>query len=138
MTENIENLADIYSKKLVDTTNVGLTLTKFMCELINKKPSRYYIIRINKLIKIFGRWDVYFAIIELANVKDLKEDVYPILFAICRSRHEKKYGQMAMVQYKSLNREINDIEKQIENVKKAKIKIPNSDDLGKVIIDESK
>ena len=132
MVDNdIENVAELYYERLKNTTNPGATLTKFMCELIDREINRSYVIQINRLIKIFGRFNVYFSIIDLSNVRNLGEDIYPLLYTICRSRFEKAHNSFAVVQHESLSRTINEIEKRVERAKKSKLKPPSGDDLGK-------
>ena len=126
-----ENRAELYYEKLKTTTNVGGTLAKFMCELIDREITKSYVMQVNRLIRIFGRFNVYFSIIDLSTVKNLGDDFYPLLYTICRNRFEKAHSSDTVVQFTKLTKELNDIEKSIEKAKKTKLKPPSGDDLGK-------
>ena len=126
---SLENIAELYYERLNNTTSVGSVLTRFMCELIDREPSKSYVIQLNRLVKIFGRFNVYFSIIDMSNVRDLGDNFYPLLYTICRNRFEKSHSGDTVVQFTSLSKEINEIEKGIERTKKAKLNPPSGDDL---------
>ena len=126
-----ENIAELYYERLKTTTNVGATLAKFMCELIDREVNKSHVIQVNKLIRVFGRFNVYFSIIDLSNVRDLGENIYPLLYTICRSRFEKSHTSDTVVQFRKLTKEINEIDKSIEKAKRTKVRPPSGDDLGR-------
>jgi len=126
---NSENLAELYYERLRTTTNPGATLANFMCELTGKEPSKSYVIQINKLIRIFDRYNVFFSIIDLSNVRDLKDNIYPLLYTICRGRFEKQHQSSTVVQFNKLDKELRDIGKDIEKAKKARFTPPSSEGL---------
>ncbi len=128
----MENQAEFFYEKLKVTTNAGQVLLEFFREMTNKDAGRSEIILINRLIKMFGRFTVYFAIMDLSKYKDkLEGDLYPLLYTICKSRFEKIHNDVSNPAYESLSREINLLEKEAERVRKAakKMNVPSPEGL---------
>ena len=130
MTEN-ENLSDLYYERLSSTTNPGTVLARFMGELIDRPINKSHIIMMNKMVKNYGRFLVFFSILDLSDVRDLGENIYPLMSAICKRRFEKAHVSSVIVQYNKLDREITKLDEEAAKVRKSKIKFPSSDDLGK-------
>jgi len=88
----LENLAEYYYDQLQTTTNVGLTMAKFYSGIFGTEISRSIIITMNRLIKMFGRFTVYFAILDMFGMEDRvdnKDNPLPLLTYFCKKRKKK-------------------------------------------------
>ena len=129
----MENQAEFYYEKLKISVNPGQVLLEFFREMTDKEAGRAEIIMINRLIKMFGRFTVYFAIMDLSKYQSdqLNGNLYPLLYTICKSRFEKIHNDTFSPAHESLAREIASLEKEAEKVRKAaaKMKVPSSEGL---------
>lgn len=81
----------------------------------------------NKLIKMFGRFTVFFSVIDmLGSMQECPDEPYPYIYTICKRKFEASHGQSNTASRESLNRFINDIDKQIEKARTLKLKIPST------------
>jgi len=130
---DMENQAEFYYEKLKSQANPGLVLLEFFREMTGLEGGRSEIIMINRLIKLFGRFTVYFSIMDLSKNDKLSAsgNLYSLLYTICRSRFEKIHSDTFSPAYESLERVIGLIEKEAEKVRKAsaKMKVPSSEGL---------
>lgn len=122
----MENQAEYYYEKLKNAINSGQVLLQFYSEITGREAGRAEIIMINKLIKLFGRFIVYFSIMDLSRYDKLEGEVYPLLYTICRSRFEKVHNDVFTGAYASLDRQVASLEKEIEKNRLKKINIPDS------------
>lgn len=127
----MENLSQFYYEQLKTTTNPGSVLTQLYADLSEQEVDRSVTIMINKLIKVFGRFTVFFAIVSAGNT-NLKGNPYPYLYAICRNKFEQNFDTLTSSSYVSLDRKITAMQKEIEKVKNQKLKIPDSTELGEL------
>ena len=113
-----EALADIYYSKLKDADNPGLTLARFFCELNDKTIDKDRVILFNRLLKLFGRYTIYFSIMDLFGYEkaDLNGNLYGLLMYYCKNRIEKESKNS--LQSENLDDFISDIEKQKRTQKK--------------------
>ena len=113
-----EALADIYYEKLKDADNPGLTLARFFCELNDREVDREKVILFNRLLKLFGRYTVYFAIMDLYGYSDANIDgnIYGLLSYYCKSRLEKESKNSS--QSENLDDFLSEVEKQKRAQKK--------------------
>lgn len=125
----MENQAELYYEKLKNAENVGQVLTEFYVEITGREGGRTAIIMINKLVRMFGRFIVYFSILDVSRYEKIDGDVYPLLFTICRSRFEKTHPDASITAHAPLERQINQIRREIEKNKEKKVKIPDSEGL---------
>lgn len=65
-----ENLIDIYKTELTSSKSPSKTLRRFYWELLELEGSRSDIIMINKLLRLYGKWRVFYAIIEIYGMKN--------------------------------------------------------------------
>lgn len=117
-----ENLADIYYEKLSSTTNPGLVLAQFYRDTSGKPMTKSEIIMFNRLIKIFGRFIVYFSILDLSNT-DIVGNPNALFYTVCKNRLERKYG-VILGSGESLEKEINKIEKTLKTQENTELEIP--------------
>lgn len=125
----MENQAEFYYEKLKTAANQGQTLLEFYREITGLQAGRAEIITINKLIKLFGRFTVYFAIMELSKYDKLEGNTYPLLFTICKNRFERIHSDTFAPSHESLDRQIDNLEKDIEKTRRIKGKLPDSEGL---------
>jgi len=125
----MENQAEFYYEKLKSNVNPGAVLLDFYREITGTDAGRTEIIMLNKLIKLFGRFTVYFAVMELSKYDKIEGNIYPLLFTICRNRFEKATGGVLTTGHESLDKYIKDLEKQKEIALKSKGKIPSPEGL---------
>ena len=117
----MENQAEYYYDQLQTTTNVGLTMAKFYSGIFGTEISRSIIITMNRLIKMFGRFTVYFAILDMFGMEDRidnKDNPLPLLTYFCKKRTEEKYNISLNGSYEDLTKTIKDIEKKLAQVRK--------------------
>lgn len=127
----MENLAEFYYEKLKSTTNPSQLIAQFYSELTGKISGRAEVIMFGKLIKVFGRFTVFFSTMDLANY-EIEGSAYALLYRICKSRFEREFETSTSASSTDLSRTLNALEKEMERVRKHKIKIPDSKTLGEV------
>lgn len=127
----MENQAEFYYEKLKITTNPGQVLLEFFREMTSLVAGRAEIIMINRLIKMFGRFTVYFALMDLSKIEKLEGNLYPLLYTICKNRFERIHNDTFSPAHESLVREINLLEKEAEKIRKtaSKMKVPDAEGL---------
>lgn len=127
----MENQAEFYYEKLKNSVNHGQVLLEFFREITGLDAGRSEIIMINKLIKLFGRFTVYFSILDLVRYEGkLEGNLFPLLYTICRGRFERIHSESFMPSHESLDRTITNLEKDIERVERInKTKLPTSEGL---------
>ena len=127
----MENQAEFYYEKLKVSTNPGQVLLEFFREMINENAGRSEIILINRLIKLFGRFTVYFAIMDLSkyNSAELTGNLYPLVYTICKSRFERIHNVNVDSSQDSLDKVLKELEKEREKAQKSKGKVPTSEGL---------
>ena len=117
----MENQAEYYYDQLSTSTNIGLTMAKFYSGIFGTEISRNIIISMNRLIKMFGRFTVYFAILDMFGMEDRvdnKENPLPLLTYFCKKRTEEKYNISLSASNEDLTKTIKEIERKIASVRK--------------------
>lgn len=125
----MENQSEFYYEKLKNSQTPNQVLLEFFSEIMGKEITRSEVIMINKLLKLFGRFTVFFSIMDMSNVKNLEGNLYGLLYTICRNRFEKAHAVDTITAFESLDKEIASINKQIEKISKKKLKIPSPEGL---------
>ena len=127
----MENQAEFFYEKLRVSTEPGRVLLDFYRDTINENAGRSEIIMINRLVKLFGRFTVYFSIMDLSKYdsKDLTGNVFPLLYTICRSRFERAHNVSMDSSQEPLDKILKELEKEREKARKSKGKIPTSEGL---------
>jgi len=115
MITKIENLSQYYYEKLHSSTKPGALLVSFLCEILgrDRKSSDYS--KLNKLVRMYGRESVFFAILEVYDM-DNPENYYPYMSAILKARLAKKNqlaGYPAMISFEEEVKELDKIAKKI-------------------------
>lgn len=127
----MENQAEFFYEKLKASVNPGQVLLEFYREIISGSAGRSEVIMINKLVKLFGRFTVYFALMDLSKYdnKDLSGNLYPLIYTICKSRFEKIHSENFSPTQEPLDKLLKELEKEREKALKAKGKVPSSEGL---------
>lgn len=127
----MENQAEFFYEKLKASVNPGQVLLEFYRDIVSENAGRSEIIMINKLIKLFGRFTVYFALMDLSKYenKDLSGNIYPLVYTICKSRFEKIHNESFSPTQEPLDKLLKELEKEREKAKKSKGKVPSSEGL---------
>jgi hypothetical protein len=129
----MENQAELFYERLGTSVNPGKVLLELFQETINRSAGKSEIIIINRLIKLFGRFTVFFAIMDLSKYEEgkLTDNLYPLLYTICRNRFERIHSDTFNPAHESLDKEINQLDKDAEKTKKAakKMNVPSPDGL---------
>jgi hypothetical protein len=128
----MENQAEFYYEKLKISVNPGQVLLEFYREMLGKDAGRSEIIMINRLVKMFGRFTVYFGIMDLSKYQSdqLNGNLYPLLYTICKGRFEKIHVETFSVSHESLDKYLKEIQKEREKAQRSnKGKLPTSEGL---------
>lgn len=122
MTVNQENLTEIFFSKLKTSTNSGVVLAQFYSAIIGTEIGRSEIIKLNRLVKLFGRNSVFFAIVDIARKEDFTELPYGLLYKICKDKLELSTNVDAeLSSMVSLDKAINEMNKEISKVEKVNL-----------------
>lgn len=125
----MENQAEFYYEKLKNSTNPAQVLLEFFTEFVGKQGGRSEIIMFNKLLRMYGRFTVFFAIQDLTKYEHLEGNLYPLVYTICKNRFEKAHEISFNASHQSLDKEIKALQKEIEKMSKHKTKFPTSEGL---------
>jgi hypothetical protein len=122
--DDIENSSEFFYEQLSSTKNPALALAKFADTLFSRPVNRTDIIMYNRLIAIYGRFTVFFGILDMASMPevDFERGVFGLLSFMCKRRLEAKYG-IVMLDQKDLNKEAQTIGKLIEKQKKVELEV---------------
>jgi hypothetical protein len=120
----MENIADLYYEKLEKAESPGKLLAKFYEGICDKPGSIQNIVLFNKLVKVYGKYIPFFAILDLYSFDGEVTSPYGLLSFYCKRRMEQKMAVVVLNDaYKPLDGNINKILEQIEKQKENPIKI---------------
>ena len=122
----MENQSEFYYEKLKNSPTPSQVLLEFFREVTGREVGRSEVIMINKFLKLFGRFTVFFSIMDLTSIRNLEGNLYPLLYTICSRRFEKSHANETVAAFESLDKEIKTIKKQIEKNSKHKFTPPSS------------
>jgi hypothetical protein len=115
----LENISEFFYEKLKNTTTPGVVLTQFYSALFDVEGGRSEIIKLNKLIKVFGRFSVFFSVMSMGAkaITGVNEEFpYGLIYKICKDNLEKKNSdEIAAVSSKDLSKDIDALQKEIES-----------------------
>jgi hypothetical protein len=81
-----ENIVDIYLKDLDIIKQPGLHLAKFMWEALGRSPNKDDIIKLSRLVKLYGRYNVFAGLLELIEVDKLDNNYYGLLLYFIKNK----------------------------------------------------
>jgi hypothetical protein len=123
----LENTSEFYYEKLKNSVSPGPVLAGLYCSLYDFSPTKSEIILMNRLVKVFGRFTLFFSIIDMAGSYPEKvENPYGLLFKICKNKFENNHRDSLFQSHEPLDKFIGGVQKEIEQLKKSKLKIPPS------------
>lgn len=122
----MENSAEFYYEKLKSSSTPGQILAALLGSSYDYNPTRSEVIMCNRLTKTFGRFIVFYSIIDMAGSYPEKPDpMYPLLYTICKRRFETMHHSSSLAPRNSLDGYLTDLQKQMEKNGKQKRKIPS-------------
>lgn len=87
----MENLSELFYKKVMNSEKPAFALNEFYSKLFNLQITMENTILFAKLIKLFGRERVFFAVMDLTTIPNLRHDnIYGLLFSICKNNFVEK------------------------------------------------
>ena len=123
----MENSAEFYYEKLKTADKPGVILASFYCTLYDIQVGRSEVIMFNKLVRTYSRFIVFFTILDVTGSYAVKPDnPYPLFSAICKRRFELTHLDSTIQARESLDKYIANIDEEMRNLKKKKIKVPPS------------
>jgi hypothetical protein len=130
----MENSVEFFYEKLKDTKDPGPILVSLFSTLysIPEISQRSILILCRKLVKIFGRFTVFFAIVDMAGTYPEFErlgNIYPLVFTICKRRFEMAHIDSMMQSYESLEGYVKEINKLAEKAMRSKKEPPSNEGL---------
>ena len=125
----MENIAEYYFEQLHNSTSPGVVLAKLFCQLFDKEINKSDFVTFGRLVKLYGRFITYFAILDFYGVPDANAlDPLPLLYFFCKKRLEQKNPEVYNGAYKNLDSKITKLEEEIrKQTEKNKLKIKDID-----------
>ena len=122
----MENIADYYYNKLNDVDQAGKLLTQMAFQLFEVDSKKYYrrvIQSINKAIKVYGKYRVYFALLSMTTMDNINFDtyLYPLISAIILKNLKTEGRSSGQYISENYEKEINKLEKKVNKAKKEKL-----------------
>ena len=88
----MENLLELFYKKVMNSEKPAFVINEFYSKLFNLEITTENSILFAKLINVFGRERVFFAVMDLTTISNLRhENIYPLLYAICKNNFVEQY-----------------------------------------------
>lgn len=123
----MENSAEFYYEKLKSSDRPGTVLAALYCSLYGIDTTRSEIIMFNRLLKVFGRFTVFFSVIDMVgSYPDNVENPYSMLYTICKRKFEASHAESHLQSREPLDKYISNLDKEINSLKSRKLKIPSS------------
>lgn len=126
-----ENNSEFYYEKLKDSEKPGTVIAAFYCSLYNVPTSKQLVFMCNKLLSVFGRFTVFFALIDMAGSYPTVENAYPLWYTICKRKFEAAHGDVFSRSHESLDGFLSSLDKELAQLKRRKkeLDIPSSEGL---------
>lgn len=123
----MENKIEYYYEQLKDTITPGHTIAEYYCALYGIEKTKSETILFNRLVGVFGRFTVFFAVNSMIGTYPTQqENVFPLLYRICSNRFEETHGESALQSRDNLTKVIKDMQEKIAEQKKARKFTPRS------------
>ena len=117
----MENVAEHYLKNLYEVDNPAIHLAKFFCELTSRAFSREEIVIMARLLKSYGRTNLYFAVLDVSDMYervDGSKSIYGLLAYFCKKRLENRLN--GYERDTDLTDRIKETEKSLDKLRKNK------------------
>lgn len=121
-----ENLVDIYYEKLGSQGSPNVTLARFYEELFYLPFSRANLVMFGRLVKVYGRYIPFFAILDLYSYEgaDLSKEMFGLLSYYCKRRVENRSANIVLNDaYKDLEKRTKTLLDEIEKRKQSPLRI---------------
>lgn len=114
-----ENIAGFYLEQLKSCTNPGAVLVKFYSAVFEKEFNKDLIGHFTQIVRLYGRENVFFAILDIADNETLNHDtIYRLIAHIAKRRlEEKDYGEV----HRNLSKDLENISKRARRIKRSKV-----------------
>lgn len=111
----MEEQANYYFEQLSNTIKPGNTLSTLYGALYGVETGRSEIIMMNRLVQIFGRFTVFFSLMDMAGTyPESVDNPYSMLYTICKKRFEHSHGGVFTPSHNSLMKYAEDMQKERE------------------------
>lgn len=120
----MDSLADAFYSKLEDSENPGNTLANFYSAVFNVPIGVQDIVMFNRLVSIYGKYSVFFSILDLFSFSDANienNNVHGIISYYCKKRLERQDKSAA--HYDDLEPLLEEMKKKIEKRREHPLKI---------------
>ena len=125
--KKMEDAAELRYIRLGNTPNPASVLCELYRDIFGVQTGHAEIIMFNKLIKIYGRFTVFFALMDLAN-KSRLDNPYAYINFMCKTRLERQHRVSDNLEIDNLDKQIKRIDKAIEEQKEAGLEIKELED----------
>jgi hypothetical protein len=112
--DNVENLSGFWKEQLESSLQPAEVLLKMSQSILNITGN--YLVSFRKLVKIYGRNNVYYSILDCSDMNQIDGDPYRILSYFCKKRLDTKSNPSGII-------DIDEIEKKINKMTKGKISV---------------
>jgi len=124
----MDNIADYFYNELDDSADAGKLLTTMVFQIFDVDSVKYYrrvVQAVNKAIKIYGKYKVFWAILSMSSMDniDFNTYLYPLISSIILKTLKaegKATGQCVTIDF---NKEAVRLEKKINETKNANLTI---------------
>lgn len=117
----MENISEFYYERLQTTTNPGLELARMFGSVFERDVGKSELILFNRLLRLYSRFTLYFAILDLASMKDLDfNNLFPIISYFCKKRLEQRQNS-PLISFESLEKNVLALEKMVRRQEKQKL-----------------
>jgi len=119
-----ENIVELYYKRVMESENPANDLMRFYCEVLGKQPNSLDIPMFREMITLFGRFNTYIGIVDLAasysgKNKFSSANVPAYLRKIIYNTIKRNLT--AQTQSKDLSDYVNRSKQEIENAKRKRL-----------------
>lgn len=122
----MENLVDLYLSKLKSTDNAGKTLYNFFRALFNTKWDLSAQKQFHKLVRVYGRYRVFFALVSVYDSyhdKDFrdKSKPYPLIAYFIKKDLKLEYEKQLEESRENLKRYMKEYEEYLDRKEEVKV-----------------
>ena len=121
----MENAAEFFWEQLSTTTNPALVLSRFYGEVFDKEYGRPEVIMFNRLLRLYSKFTIYLSILDMSSMDNINFEggTFGLLNYFCKKRLEEKFGISTLPNSENLDKDIKQLEKEIEKQKHIKLKV---------------
>lgn len=122
----MENIVDLYYEKLEKADKPGTLLARFYESVFDRPTSFQNAITFGKLVKVYGRYIPFFAILDLHAYEkaEITSNMYPLLAHFCKKRLEQKTATVVLSDsYRNLETLVDRIQEKIDTQKENPVEI---------------